>query len=162
MKDSKEQMKIWVEDKVIGSVDLEGSICDAAGKMVGHIYLYSGEVSVGVDVAGEMVVGSISHEGDIYDNMGKVGEVARSGNIWDALGRKVGWVAPLNYWKSATELYESHYAPVLLAGGAALLLVLKGTAVQPCQPQFQSRQRYQPTIPLTSHRQYTTSSLLYG
>ena len=140
----KDRMKVWVGDREVGSVGADGSIFDAEGRMVGHIYLYSGEVSVGCDVAGDRVIGSVSHEGDIYDNCGKVGEVARSGNIWDATGRKVGCVPPLQYWKQAVDIHESHDAPVLLAGGAALLLALRGDAVTP-------HQMYPYTIPLSSH-----------
>ncbi|HKP54088.1 MAG TPA: hypothetical protein VJ183_15735 [Chloroflexia bacterium] len=145
-------MKVWVGEREVGSVGTDGTILDADGKMVGHIYLYTGEVSLGNAVAGEMVVGSVSHEGDIYDNSGKVGDVARSGNIWDAKGSKIGWVAPLQYWKSAISLYESYDAPVLLAGGAALLLVLRRNAAHPYQ-------MYQHTIPLSSHI-YSTQPIL--
>lgn len=145
-------MKVWAGEKEVGSVGTDGTILDASGKMIGHIYLYSGEVSTGDAIVGDNVVGSVSHEGDIYDNMGKVGDVARSGNIWDAKGRKVGCVPPLQYWKSAIDLYESHDAPVLLAGGAALLLVLKRNAVQP-------RQMYHYRTPQSSHMQNTRPGL---
>jgi hypothetical protein len=148
-------MKVWVEEREVGSVGTDGTILDAHGKMVGHIYLYTGEVSLGNAIAEEMVFGSISHEGDIYDNLGKVGDVARSGNIWDATGRKVGWVAPLQYWKSAIALYESYDAPVLLAGAAALLLVLRRTATRPYQ-------MYRHTIPLNSHVHSTQPALGYS
>lgn len=129
-----EYMKIWIGEAVVGSVGTDGTILDAAGLMVGHIYLYTGEVSVGDAVAGEAVVGSVSHEGDIYDDNGKVGDIARSGNIWDFQGEKVGWVAPLQYWKTSITLYESYDAPVLLAGGAALLLVLRPTRAATITP----------------------------
>ena len=156
-------MKVWIGENVVGSVGTDGTILDAADKMVGHIYLYSGEVSTGDAVAGDTIVGSVSHEGDIYSNEGKVGDIARSGNIWDPKGCKVGCVAPLQYWKASIEMYESYDAPVLLAGGAALLLVLRGNAnastVQPHPPR-QPRQMYYPTIPLTSHMIRTTAHLV--
>jgi hypothetical protein len=147
-----DHMKVWVGEKEVGSVGTDGSILNAEGRMVGHIYLYSGEVSAGDAIAGDKVVGSVSHEGDIYDNMGKVGDIARSGNIWDLKGHKVGSVAPLQYWKSAITLYESHDAPVLLAGGAALLLVLRRGAVQ-------AHQMYHYSIPQSSHMQKTRPGL---
>lgn len=151
-----ENMKIWIGQKVVGSVSTDGTILDTTGSMVGHIYLYTGEVSVGDAVAGDKVVGSVSHEGDIYDESGKIGDIARSGNIWDANGCKAGWVAPLQYWKSAITLYESYDAPVLLAGGAALLLVFKRSgSVEKDAPQ-----RYPQTIPLMTHSLWTTADLV--
>ncbi len=151
-----ENMKIWVGQTVVGSVGTDGTILDATGTMVGHIYVYTAEVSLGDAVAGDTVVGSVSHEGDIYDDTGKIGDIARSGNIWDANGSKVGWVVPLQYWKAAITLYESYDAPVLLAGGAALLLVLGRAAV------IQPRQMYPQTIPLMTHSHSTTVDLLYS
>jgi hypothetical protein len=147
-----DHMKVWVGEKEVGSVGTDGSIFDAAGRMIGHIYLYSGEVSMGDAIAGDKVVGSVSHEGDIYDDTGKVGDIARSGNIWDLKGRKAGSVVPLRFWESAIALYESHDAPVLLAGGAALLLVLKQHAL----PTYQM---YQYPLPQSSHIHRTRPGL---